>query len=279
MLAFQTSLLLTVFCYGLRASVDDVLYLVKRPGLLARSFVAMFVAMPIVVVTLVRIFNLPHTLEVCLVALAISPVPPAMPKKTIRIGGRHEYSLGLLAIMSLLSIVVVPLALNLLGRYFGSPFATAPAGIAKIVLIAAILPLIVGMIVQHVFPRVADRIEKPVGTVAGAILSAAALVLIGGTWSTLWSLAASRTLIAITTVVLVGLSIGHLMGGPAPDNRIVLALASASRHPGIALALASANFPEESFGGTILLYLLVSAIVCIPYVKWQQQELVSAVPA
>jgi BASS family bile acid:Na+ symporter len=176
----------------------------------------MFVAMPIAVVTLVRIFNLPHMLEVCLVALAISPVPPAMPKKTIKVGGRHEYSLGLLAIMSLLSIVVVPLAVNLLGRYFGTPFLMAPAGIAKIVLMAAILPLIVGMIVKHVLPRVADRIEKPVATVAGAILSAAALVLIGGTWSTLWSLAASGRIIAIMTVVLVGLAIGHLREGPRP---------------------------------------------------------------
>ena len=51
---------------------------------------------------------------------------------------------------------------------------------------------------------------------------------------------------------------------------MVLALASAGRHPGIALALASANFPEEKFGGIILLYLLVSAILTIPYLRWRQ---------
>jgi len=56
----------------------------------------------------------------------------------------------------------------------------------------------------------------------------------------------------------------------------VLALSSACRHPAIALGIAAANFPDERFGGTIILYMLVSAIVGIPYVAWQRRRLLPA---
>ena len=36
------------------------------------------------------------------------------------------------------------------------------------------------------------------------------------------------------------------------------------------------SFPDEHFGATILLYLLVSGIVSIPYMKWAQRRLKQA---
>ena len=65
------------------------------------------------------------------------------------------------------------------------------------------------------------------------------------------------------------------MAGPDLERQGVLAVATASRHPGIALALASANAPNEPFGGPVLLYLLLSAIVAIPYLNWQKAKAVA----
>jgi bile acid:Na+ symporter, BASS family len=36
-LAFQVSIIATVFGFDLRATIDDVLYLIRNPGLLFRS--------------------------------------------------------------------------------------------------------------------------------------------------------------------------------------------------------------------------------------------------
>jgi BASS family bile acid:Na+ symporter len=73
--------------------------------------------------------------------------------------------------------------------------------------------------------------------------------------------------------VVIGLVVGHLLGGPVPEHSIVLALSTVTRHPAIALSIASANFPDERFGGTILLYLIVAALVGMPYLKWQRAQL------
>jgi BASS family bile acid:Na+ symporter len=51
----------------------------------------------------------------------------------------------------------------------------------------------------------------------------------------------------------------------------VLALATCCRHPAIALTIAASNYPEQRFGGIILLYLVVNALVAIPYIKWQRR--------
>jgi BASS family bile acid:Na+ symporter len=49
------------------------------------------------------------------------------------------------------------------------------------------------------------------------------------------------------------------MGGPTASDRAILAFACAMRHPGLALAVATANLPEEPrMLAAILLYVLVA---------------------
>ena len=69
-LALQVAIIGTVFGFGLRATLDDVLYVLRRPGLLIRSFLAVLVVMPMLVVVFVKVFDLRATVEVVLVALA-----------------------------------------------------------------------------------------------------------------------------------------------------------------------------------------------------------------
>ena len=71
--------------------------------------------------------------------------------------------------------------------------------------------------------------------------------------------------------VIVGLTIGHFLGGP--KHRTSLALSTATRHPGIALALAQANFPAEKLvAAAVLLYLIVNALVSIPFLLWTKRR-------
>ena len=276
MLALQVSILLTVFGFGLRATVDDLLYLVRRPGLFVRAILAVFVIMPIVAVLLARMFNFP-TVKIALVALAISPVPPILPTKETKAGGHAAFALGLMAWLSLLSIVAVPLSLALLGWLFGRPLEEPLSAIAGVMLKGALVPLSAGMLVRAIVPDFAERLEKPVTLVAKVLLPLAVLVLVAGALPTIWELIGSGAVIAIVLFTLAGLLIGHVLGGPDPDHSVALALATASRHPAIAFTVAAANFPDVRFGGIILLYLIVSAIVCIPYIRWQQHQVVGAV--
>jgi bile acid:Na+ symporter, BASS family len=276
-LALQVSILCTVFGFGLKATSGDLLYLLRRPGLLLRSLIAVFLIMPAVAIVLGGMFEFRQTVEVVLVALALSPVPPLLPMKETKAGGQTSYALGLMAMLALFSIVVVPPAVELLGRFIGRSFGMAPGAIARLALIAALLPLVAGMAVRALVPGIADRIEKPVGMVTKVLLPAAVLALIVGSWQAIGAAVGDGTIFAIFVFVAAGLLAGHLMGGPDPEHSIVLALSTACRHPAIALSIAATNFPDGRFEGTILLYVIVNAIVGIPYVVWQRRHVAAAV--
>lgn len=67
--------------------------------------------------------------------------------------------------------------------------------------------------------------------------------------------------------------VGHPLGGPDLEDRTVLALSTASRHPGVAMAVAAANYPgNKVIGVAILLYFPVNIVLSIPCVrrmKWR----------
>ena len=274
-LVLQISIVMTVFGFGLRTTVGDVMFVLRRPSLLGRSMLAMFVIMPIVAVALAKAFELRPSVEIALIALAISPIPPLLPGREQKAGGHASYALGLMMIASVLSIVIVPAEVNMLGRYSIRALAMPPGAIAGFALKAAVLPLVAGLLLRALLPDVTARIAKPVELTATVLLVAGVLVLLAGTFKSVFSLVGNGSVVAMAAFVLVGLAVGHLMGGPSPDDRLVLALSTASRHPAIAFAIAKANFPDEPLlGATIILYLLVSLLIGIPYQVWQKRRIV-----
>lgn len=278
-LALQISIIAMVFGFGLKATSDDLLYVVRRPGLLARSLLALLVVMPIVAIVLVRTFDFARTVEIALVALAISPVPPLLPNRERAAGAIVSYGLGLMVTLGVLSIVVVPLALELLVRVFGVPLGTSPATIARLMLTMLVGPVVIGVAIRALAPAFAARIAGPVNTLALVLLALGALVLLAATAPAIWALVGDGTVVALAIFIVIGLAVGHVLGGPDPESAGVLALSTACRHPIIAMTIAAANFPEERFGAIIILYLLVNIVLSIPYIVWQKKHVAATAPA
>jgi bile acid:Na+ symporter, BASS family len=274
LLALQASIVLTVFGFGLQARSGHVLHVLRQPSLLARSFAAMFVIMPILAVAITRVFALDRAVEIALVALSISPIPPLLPGRETKAGGAHRaFALGLMAITGLASIVTVPVTLAIFGRFSPHPFGMSSAAIAKVVLMLAVLPLAAGLAGLALWPNVAARIAKPVYMVSRVLLVLAALVLLVVALPAAWALVGNGSLAAMTAFVAAGLAIGHWLGGPEADDRTVLAMSTASRHPAIALAIAKVNFPDEPrLGAAIVLFLLVNLLIGFPYLARQKQK-------
>jgi BASS family bile acid:Na+ symporter len=185
-------------------------------------------------------------------------------------GGQGSYGLAVMATLALLSIVAVPLAAEVLQRVFSLPLNADAAAIAKVALVMAVLPLLAGVAIRAFLPAVADRLERPARLVARVLLPVSVVALLGGTWRAVADAVGGGAVAAMVAFVAIGLAVGDFLGGPNPEDSIVLALSTACRHPAIALSVAAANFPEEQFAGPILLYLIVNTIVGLAYLKWRQ---------
>src|SRR5262245_4167980 len=270
--AFQLSIIATAFRFGLKATIRDVRDVIRRPGPLGRSVLAMFVIVPVVAVALTQAFDFPHAAEVATIALAISPLAALLPGSLIKIGRQRSYPVALVATIALLSIVVVPLLAALIGRYLGRPFVVSPLRIAGVIAVTVLLPLVVGIVVRAVRPALADRVELPAALVGTALLHLATLALLVATLHATWELITNGTVIAIAVLVLVGLAAGHLLGGPDPDKSTVLALATGFRHPAVALTIAAIGLSDQHFAAAIVLYLLLGDIFGLPYTIWRQRS-------
>lgn len=268
LLAVKASIFLNVLALGMSARPGDAMYVLRRPRLLLRSLLAMNVIMPLFAAGLAVAFDLHPVVKVTLVALAVSPVPPMLPRKQLRAGGHASYAIGLLVAAALLAILVVPSVVTVLGRALGKETHVPVTTIASIVATSVLAPLGIGLVIRHVGPGAADRLAKPVAMSADALLVAGALPIAFSAWPTIVALVGNGTLVALAVFSLGGLAVGHWLGGPAPEERTVLALSTASRHPAIAIAIAAVNLSEpKPVLGAVLLYLIVSALVSLPYVR------------
>lgn len=270
-LAIKGSMGLIVLSLGLHATFADAFYLLRRPELLLRSFLAMNVVMAIFAGIVAVLFDLHPAVKLTLAALALSPVPPILPTKQEKAGGSAVYVVSLLVTMAALAIVVVPVGIALFTMVFGGQGAVPLGKITSVVLTSVILPLAIGLFIRYLAPAFAARVERPVSIVATILLFATLLPLLVKLWPSLMTMVGNGTLAALALFTLVGLIVGHWLGGPEPKERTVLALATGTRHPGVALAIAAAAQPNEAgIIAVIIWHLLVGAFVSTPYVRWRR---------
>jgi BASS family bile acid:Na+ symporter len=271
-LALKISLVLTALGYGLKATPTDAFYLFRNPGQLIRSILAMNILMPAVAIGMALVFDLPPLVKVALIAISVSPLAPLFPKKPLQAGGHESYVIGLMVAASLFSIVLIPLTLELIGDLIDKPVEFSTKAIFLTVLVTVIVPLVLGIAFRYFAPTFAEKIASPVARFAQILLILSFLPILFKLFPAIFHLIGNGTVLAIAAFVVIGVLVGHLLGGSDQENRTVLALATAFRHPAIALTLASANLPDHKLvPATIILYLFINAIVVLPYIKWVER--------
>jgi len=270
-IAILISVVLIVIALGLRCSLADAAYVLDRPSLLVRSTVAMNVIMPLLAVWLVSNFELKTPVKVALVALAISPIPPFLPSKRLNLTSRG-YIYGIVVAAAVCSVVLVPATAALLSAYFHTQHVPA-VKVLLVVALTVLAPLSIGLFLQRIRPTQAPDLATILSKVGTGLLLVACIPVLLMEWPTFRSLYGDGTVVAAIVLSGLGLLVGHLLGGPDPQNRTVLALATASRHPGVALVAgisASAQTPRL-VTAAVLLAFVVSTVVSVPYAAWRKR--------
>jgi BASS family bile acid:Na+ symporter len=272
-LTLKFSIALSVFSLGMKESLSDATFVFRRPEKLLNALVSMYVAMPLFAVAVALAFDLPPAVKIALVAFSVSPIPPILPRKALSAGGRESYAIGLLVAGSLLSIILVPLAMELFQVVFDIPLRMTAGAVAGVVLSSVLLPLAAGIAVRELAPAIAARLVAPTAIAAFVLLFAACVPILIAQGGQLLSLLSGGTFAALAAFAVVGLLIGHILGGPRFEERTVLAFYTSARHPGVAVAIAQANFPQQRVAIlAILLALLISAIISFPYMNWAKHH-------
>jgi BASS family bile acid:Na+ symporter len=244
--------------------------MVRRRGRLAQALTAMFVVVPAFALLLAWVAPVPAAIKFALVAMSVGPVPPILPYKQMKAGGQGDYAVGLLVAASLISMVLTPLLVTLAAHLLRTEAHVAVGQVARPLLLSIGIPLAAGMLLHAASEGAAVSLADVAQKVGFLLLLVLFAVMVGAAARQILGLLGNGAALAIAATVAVGLLAGHLLGGGRDSG--ALALAAATRHPGVALAIAEMSFPDQrkSITAAILLYLLITALVSAPYARWMR---------
>lgn len=264
---------LTVFALALRARPSDILHLVRDWKLGLGAFAAMYVIVPLVAILIAASFDLKAPVKIAIVALAFSPVPPLLPRKQLKAGGGASYVTSLLVLASLASLAVTPLGLHFASWLFSVELEISSWAIARILGIGIALPLAAGFIGRRVLGDRTKPVAATIAKVANALFLVCVLGLLIRVAPAIWSLMGDGTAWALLAMIIAGLVAGRWLAGDLPEDKAALSLAAAARHPGVAIAIATSNFPDAKLApAAIILFALLNALIGIPYLQRLNRE-------
>ena len=264
LVVIKCSVIALLCAIGVGSTLADVTYLLRRPALLLRSLIAMYVAMPLAALAVVQTIPLRPGVRTAILVLAISAGAPLLPRKLMTLG-REGYVFSLVVLSSLLAVVAVPAWLTVLGPYFAREPEVGPGAVAFLIAKACLGPLFVGMLLRPLLGERAERVSEWVLKTVGVVLIVAGVVLLALNVSLL-AAAGWGALLTLAGMTAVALAIGHVLGGPDREDRTALAVSCATRHIGVAM-LAASTVPGPRVVALVLAYLVSAAVVTIPYLK------------
>ncbi|TBN58175.1 bile acid:sodium symporter family protein [Glaciihabitans arcticus] len=197
---------------GLSLTLSDFARVGRHPRAVVIALVVQLLLLPAICFALVVAFQLPPLLAVGMILLAASPGGTTANLYSHLFGGDIALNISLTAINSIIAVVTLPLLTNLAFAVFQAEDRSLGIQFSKAVEVFAIvlLPVALGMLVRWWKPAFAARMDKPVRITSIVIL---AVVIVGAVVSNRDVLLANFAQLALITVLFcaISLTIGYVV--------------------------------------------------------------------
>jgi len=251
-----------LFEIGLRLSPRELWHSLRDRALLGRVLVLNFVVVPALALVLMRLLAVPRDPSVAILLLAAAPFAPVVPIFTKMIRGDLALAASLTALFPFVSAFFTPLVCAVGIRFVpGAGELSFNFAIILLVLLATItLPLAAGVAVNHWWPALGRRLQKPVEVVADA---AGALSLGFVAWTEWNSIMQTgwKPLLAMALLGEASLVLGYVSGSGGKGMRRVTAFGASNRNIALAILVAIDSFagtpilPQVVANGLLLIFL------------------------
>jgi BASS family bile acid:Na+ symporter len=256
-----TALLSIMLSMGLQVKWQAVMTSTRPVLMVVLGLFANYVLVPAVTLGLLYMFQAEPMVSAGFFILAVCPGAPIGPPVTGIAGGNVPWSIGMMTILAASSVFLSPALLSLLLAW------AAPASnlridylaILRILLVAQMAPLAVGLFIHHWVPKLTQWIARPIGVLANVLLLALVGLIVLTQYETLADIRL-RGLIGMGLLLLASLAIGWLSGGTDIAIRKALAVTTAARNVAVGLVIATSNFAGTPAVTAVVAYSLVSIL-------------------
>jgi bile acid:Na+ symporter, BASS family len=234
-----------VFAQGLSVAPSLVLNLFKdRLWLMLRILVAVLILVPGATLAILFAFHAPLALAIGLAILVACPPAALMVSSAPNKGASAPFMARLHLALSGLAFVTVPAVLYVLSGALGFKAEVDLGSMGWTLARTNLGPLALGLAVRGFAPAMAERVGPILGKAGKIGIVVVVLFALTKFYPALLHMDPLSYLI-VALVSVAALAIGHFSGPADPHERTALAIECGVRHPGLAIAIATANFGAE----------------------------------
>jgi bile acid:Na+ symporter, BASS family len=254
---------------GLRVTFAEIVATVRDWRLVARAAAANYLFVPLVAIALLIGFDVSPAVAAGFLILAVCPGAPFGPPFAGIARANVPVAVGLMVVLAGSSAILSPLLLRLLLPWVsgGEVPSVDLIGMVGALLLTQLLPLLLGLVVRHWRPRLAERLLSPFELVS-KILSLSVAGLILATQFRMLSEIRIRGFVGMLVLLAATLAIGWLAGGPGRDRRKTMALTTALRNVGVGLVIVTGNFAGTPAVSAALAYGIVEVAGALLLALW-----------
>jgi len=157
-----------MFGVALDIKISDFTAIFKRPKAPIIGLISQLILLPILTIGLIYLLQPPPSLALGMILISVCPGGNVSNFAVHLAGANAALSVMLTSIVTLSAIFVTPLYFGFWTNFipgteqFNSIIEVSPAKMMNTILTLVFLPLIIGMFLNHRYPSVTKRIEKPV---------------------------------------------------------------------------------------------------------------------
>lgn len=251
LLAFVIGSMLSM---GFSLTTKQIAAPLKNTKLVLLALLANFVLVPILGIVLTKAFQLETDLATGLILVSVVAGAPFLPKLVETAKGDTAFSVGLMVLLMVVTIIYAPIVLPLIL----SGVSVSAWAIAKPLIFMMLIPLAIGLFIKARYPQTAESLQPIAAQVSNIGLAFMFILMLIINWSALVGAFGTKAFIAAIIFIAVAFAVAYFMGGSDSGNRSVMGLGTAQRNLGAAMAIAGTNFASQP---NVLVMIIVVAVI------------------
>jgi BASS family bile acid:Na+ symporter len=254
---------------GLRVTFGELSRTLGDWRLIARAAVANYVLVPAIAVTLLVAFGTAPMVAAGFLVLAVCPGAPFGPPFAGIARGNAPEAVGLMVLLAGSSAIVSPLLLNALLPWLGGGAAARidTVGMVAALLVTQLLPLLLGLVVRHSWPQIAERLAGPLELISKVLSLGVVALILATQFATLADIGL-RGFVGMLLLLAGSFIIGWFAGEAKGESRRIMALTTALRNVGVGLVIVTGNFAGMPAVTAVLSYGIVEVFGSLLVALW-----------
>ncbi|WP_407431031.1 bile acid:sodium symporter family protein [Methanobrevibacter sp.] len=232
---------LVLFTMGTTLKADNFIRVFKRPKEIAIGISAQYIIMPLLALSLASLFNLDAALTAGLVLVGTVPGGTASDVITFLARGDLALSVSLTAVSTVISPILTPLITLIL---IGNQISFNPTEMFISIVEIVIIPIALGLLLNYKFPDFCEKLKDYLPALSSIVICLIIAGVIGANKQAIFSSSMIIILVVILQyclAMLIGFVIGYL-SGMNKKQIITIAIELAFQNSGLSTGLAKTHF-------------------------------------